>query len=153
MSTYLPHVVLQMWVTDAIYMPNCHKLAIASTRRDLRFYDVAGNQIIEDYHIYGLSNVPYCMDYHCEEQVSNPVKINHPKVWENLYDSHEHNKYAYYFHMWHTGDPHLYNFSSLWLTNEVHKTCEVHYSDAHAPKYSFIKMNAFWFYDVKHAEL
>lgn len=60
----------QMWVTDAIYLPNCHKVVISSTRRDLRFYDFAGNQMIEDYHLYGLSNVAHCLAYHYDEQVT-----------------------------------------------------------------------------------
>ena len=58
-----------MWVTDAIYMPNCHKIVIASTRRDLRFYDMAGNQMLEDYHLYGLNNVPHSLAYHYNEKV------------------------------------------------------------------------------------
>ena len=38
------------WVTDAVYMPNCHKLAVASTGRDIRFYDTTtASQYIEEY--------------------------------------------------------------------------------------------------------
>ena len=54
---------------DAKFMANCHKIVIASTRRDLRFYDIAGNQMIEDYHLYGLNNVPHCLAYHYNEKV------------------------------------------------------------------------------------
>lgn len=59
----------QMWVMDAKFMPNCHKIVIASTKRDLRFYDIAGNQMIEDYDLYGLNNVPHCLAYHYNEKV------------------------------------------------------------------------------------
>ena len=44
---------VKMWATDAVYMPNCRKLAIASTGRDIRFYDIASKQCNEDYHLYG----------------------------------------------------------------------------------------------------
>lgn len=43
----------KMWVTDMVYMPNCHKLAIASTSRDIRFYDVTSNQYFEEFHLFG----------------------------------------------------------------------------------------------------
>ncbi len=34
---------VKKWVTDVVYMANCHKLAIASTCRDICFYDVSTN--------------------------------------------------------------------------------------------------------------
>lgn len=45
----------KMWVTDAIYMPNCHKIAIASTSRDIRFFDTSTSQYFEEYHLFGNS--------------------------------------------------------------------------------------------------
>lgn len=62
-----------MWVMDAKYMANCHKIVIASTKRDLRFYDIAGNQTIEDYDLYGLNNVPHCLAYHYNEKVVSHI--------------------------------------------------------------------------------
>ena len=41
-----------MWVTDAVYMPNCHKIAVASTSRDIRFYDVTSTSYFEEFHLY-----------------------------------------------------------------------------------------------------
>ena len=42
------------WVTDAVYMPNCHRIAIASTGRDIRFYDTTtANLFYEEYHLFG----------------------------------------------------------------------------------------------------
>jgi len=43
----------KMWVTDAIYMPNCHKIAIASTSRDIRFFDTSTAQYFEEWHLFG----------------------------------------------------------------------------------------------------
>lgn len=43
----------RMWVTDAIYLRNCEKIAIASTSRDIRFYDVSSSQYFEEYHLFG----------------------------------------------------------------------------------------------------
>ena len=42
-----------MWVTDAVYMPNCRKLVIATTGRDIRFYDVTSSQYHEEYYLFG----------------------------------------------------------------------------------------------------
>ncbi|KAH9494634.1 hypothetical protein Btru_019803 [Bulinus truncatus] len=57
----------KMWVTDAVYMPNCQKIAIASTSRDIRFYDVSSSQYFEEYHLFG--NV---MSFICNPTVSPP---------------------------------------------------------------------------------
>ena len=42
----------KMWVTDVVYMSNCHKLAVASTSRDLRFFDFSGGKLYEEHHLY-----------------------------------------------------------------------------------------------------
>ena len=47
----------KMWVTDAIYMPNCHKIAIASTSRDIRFFDTSTSQYFEEYHLFGKCSI------------------------------------------------------------------------------------------------
>ena len=41
----------KMWVTDAVYMRNCAKIAIGSTGRDIRFYDVSTNLYFEEFHL------------------------------------------------------------------------------------------------------
>ena len=46
----------KMWVTDAIYMPNCQKIAITSTSRDIRFFDTSTSQYFEEYHLFGKYN-------------------------------------------------------------------------------------------------
>ncbi|CAH1794020.1 unnamed protein product [Owenia fusiformis] len=60
----------KMWITDAVYMPNCHKIAISSTGRDIRFFDASTSQIFEEFNLYGLNDVPHCLDYHCD--MKNP---------------------------------------------------------------------------------
>lgn len=66
-----PKHKVRMWVTDAHFMPNCHKIVVSSTRRDLRFFDIASNNIKEDYCLYGLRDVVCCMDYHYNKQDPN----------------------------------------------------------------------------------
>ncbi|XP_077980125.1 cilia- and flagella-associated protein 337-like [Glandiceps talaboti] len=51
------------WYTDAVYMPNVGKLAISSTSRDLRFWDVSTNSYFEEFHVFALTDVPTCLDY------------------------------------------------------------------------------------------
>ena len=51
----------KMWVTDAIYMPNCQKIAITSTSRDIRFFDTSTNQYFEEYHLFGKYTYCYTM--------------------------------------------------------------------------------------------
>jgi hypothetical protein len=42
------------WVTDAVCMSNCHRIAIASTGRDIRFFDTAtSTQFYEEFCLYG----------------------------------------------------------------------------------------------------
>ena len=47
----------KMWVTDAIYMKNCQKIAIGSTSRDIRFYDVSSSHYFEEYHLFGKKKI------------------------------------------------------------------------------------------------
>ncbi|KAL5017844.1 hypothetical protein ScPMuIL_003566 [Solemya velum] len=65
----------KMWVTDAIYMLNSHKIAISSTSRDIRFFDVSTNHFFEEFHLYGIPDVPYCFDYHFNQKNPNGVSI------------------------------------------------------------------------------
>ena len=42
------------WVTDAIYLNNCHHIAIASTGRDIRFFDTStSSQFVEEFCLFG----------------------------------------------------------------------------------------------------
>lgn len=44
------------WVTDAVAMDNCQKFVVASTGRDLRFFDTTSNVYLEQFHFYGKLN-------------------------------------------------------------------------------------------------
>ncbi|PVD39372.1 hypothetical protein C0Q70_02002 [Pomacea canaliculata] len=65
----------KMWVTDAVYMRNCQKVAIGSTSRDIRFYDVSTNQYFEEFHLFAMSDVPYCFDYWYNKKVPNSESL------------------------------------------------------------------------------
>ncbi|KAJ1129414.1 hypothetical protein NDU88_007784 [Pleurodeles waltl] len=41
------------WTTDAVYMPNVHKIAVATTSRDIHFFDVSTMNIFEEFHLFG----------------------------------------------------------------------------------------------------
>ncbi|XP_048248360.1 WD repeat-containing protein on Y chromosome-like isoform X1 [Haliotis rufescens] len=61
----------KMWITDVVYMPNCHKIAIGSTSRDIRFYDVSTTQYFEEFHLFAMTDVPYCFDYWYDQKNPN----------------------------------------------------------------------------------
>lgn len=42
-----------MWITDAIYMSDAHKLVLASTSRDLRFFTISSETFLEEFHLFG----------------------------------------------------------------------------------------------------
>ncbi|CAL1530117.1 unnamed protein product [Lymnaea stagnalis] len=65
----------KMWVTDAVYMQNCQKIAIASTSRDIRFFDVSSSQYFEEYHLFAMADVPYCLDYYYNTKQPNSESL------------------------------------------------------------------------------
>lgn len=42
-----------MWITDAIYMFDAHKLVLASTSRDLRFFTISSETFLEEFSLFG----------------------------------------------------------------------------------------------------
>lgn len=54
---------IKMWVTDAIAMPNVHKMALSTTNRDIYFYDMSTPIYTSQFHLCALSNVVLCLDY------------------------------------------------------------------------------------------
>lgn len=42
-----------MWISDAIYMPDVHKLVLASTSRDLRFFTISSETFLEEFTLFG----------------------------------------------------------------------------------------------------
>ena len=47
----------KLWVTDAICMPNVNKLAVASTNRDISFFDMSTPTYKALFHLCGMPNV------------------------------------------------------------------------------------------------
>ncbi len=43
-----------MWITDAIYMSDAHKLVLASTSRDLRFFTISNETFLEEFILFGI---------------------------------------------------------------------------------------------------
>ncbi|XP_039991300.1 WD repeat-containing protein on Y chromosome isoform X2 [Xiphias gladius] len=60
------------WTTDAVYMGNCHMVAIATDCRDLHFVNVSTASVFEDVHLFGFRSVPtalcYWHDVQCPER-------------------------------------------------------------------------------------
>ena len=44
---------IKMWVTDAVAMPNVHKMALSTTNRDLYFYDMSTPIYTPLFHLCG----------------------------------------------------------------------------------------------------
>ncbi|CAF3496897.1 unnamed protein product [Rotaria socialis] len=53
-----------MWITDAIYLTDAHKLVLSSTSRDLRFFTISNETFLEEFALFGVKNVPTCLDYY-----------------------------------------------------------------------------------------
>ncbi|XP_076155259.1 cilia- and flagella-associated protein 337 [Alosa pseudoharengus] len=51
------------WTTDAIFLPNVHKMAVATLGRELRFFDISTSNYTEEFHLFGLSNAVTSMCY------------------------------------------------------------------------------------------
>ncbi|XP_071319393.1 cilia- and flagella-associated protein 337 isoform X4 [Trachinotus anak] len=51
------------WTTDAVYMGNVHKVAIATDCRDLHFVNVSAAGVFEDVHLFGFRSVPTALCY------------------------------------------------------------------------------------------
>jgi hypothetical protein len=43
-----------MWITDAIYMADVHKLVLASTSRELRFFTISSETFLEEFALFGI---------------------------------------------------------------------------------------------------
>lgn len=47
---------IKMWVTDAVAMPNVHKMALSTTNRDIYFYDMSTPIYTSQFHLCGECN-------------------------------------------------------------------------------------------------
>ncbi|XP_019371875.1 PREDICTED: WD repeat-containing protein on Y chromosome-like isoform X1 [Gavialis gangeticus] len=50
-------------VTDAVYMANVHRIAVATTSRDIHFFEASTANLFEDIHLFALNNIPTCLYY------------------------------------------------------------------------------------------
>ncbi|XP_029311422.1 WD repeat-containing protein 49 isoform X2 [Cottoperca gobio] len=62
------------WTSDAVYMGNVHRVAVATDCRDLHFVNVSTAGVFEDVHLFGFRSVPtalcYWHDVQCPERPS-----------------------------------------------------------------------------------
>ncbi|XP_031750588.1 WD repeat-containing protein on Y chromosome isoform X2 [Xenopus tropicalis] len=56
------------WVTDAVHLPNANKIAIATTSRDIHFFDVSTMNLFEEFHLFALNHVPTTFSYWYNKQ-------------------------------------------------------------------------------------
>ncbi|KAL6475003.1 hypothetical protein MHYP_G00160430 [Metynnis hypsauchen] len=54
---------LRTWMTDAVYMPNVHKIAVASMSRNIHLVDVSTSTCFETFHLSGLRHVATALCY------------------------------------------------------------------------------------------
>ena len=52
---------IKMWVTDAISLPNVHKMAISTTKREIFFYDLSTPTYSVQYHLCGELLFCFCL--------------------------------------------------------------------------------------------
>ena len=62
----------QIWVTDVVCLPNVKKVAVATTERDITFYDCSANAFEKQFVVNGLDHCVLCMDFWY-----NPKNLNH----------------------------------------------------------------------------
>ncbi|XP_058648872.1 WD repeat-containing protein on Y chromosome isoform X3 [Onychostoma macrolepis] len=53
----------QGWTTDAVYMGNVHKIAVATLSRGIHFFDITTTCSFEQVHLFGLSHIATALSY------------------------------------------------------------------------------------------
>ncbi|MBN3313526.1 WDR49 protein, partial [Atractosteus spatula] len=54
---------IRKWTTDAVCMSDVHKIALATTSRDIHFFDISTASCFEEFYLFGIANVPTCLCY------------------------------------------------------------------------------------------
>ncbi|XP_038613075.1 WD repeat-containing protein on Y chromosome-like [Tachyglossus aculeatus] len=54
---------MKSWTTDAAYLPNVHRVAVATTSRKIHFLEMSPTSFFEEFHLFGLNDVPTCLCY------------------------------------------------------------------------------------------
>ncbi|XP_078735185.1 cilia- and flagella-associated protein 337-like [Lampetra fluviatilis] len=63
------------WSTDAVVLPDVHKIAVSTTSRDIRFYDVSTPNFTQEFQLFALNNVPTCMHYSFNEKAPGSPSV------------------------------------------------------------------------------
>lgn len=63
---------IQLWVTDVVCLANVKKIAVATTDREITFYDCSANSFDKQFVLSGIDHCVLCMDYWF-----NPKNLNH----------------------------------------------------------------------------
>ncbi|XP_074116710.1 cilia- and flagella-associated protein 337-like isoform X1 [Sminthopsis crassicaudata] len=66
---------IKIWTTDAVYMPNIHKIAVATTGRKIYFFEVSLGPIFEDFHLFALNYIPTSMFYWCDTESEESCSV------------------------------------------------------------------------------
>lgn len=53
-----------MWIKDVVLLPEIHKICIATTKRDLRFFLLSTENLTEEFAIFNLPLEPTCLEYY-----------------------------------------------------------------------------------------
>ncbi|XP_016113604.1 uncharacterized protein [Sinocyclocheilus grahami] len=61
----------QGWTTDAVYLGNVHKIAVATLNRGIHFFDVTTTCSFEQVHLFGLSHVATALCYWYDTEFPN----------------------------------------------------------------------------------
>ncbi|RXN24029.1 WD repeat-containing on Y chromosome-like isoform X1 [Labeo rohita] len=65
----------QGWTTDAVYMANVHKIAVATLSRGIHFFDVTTTCSFEQVHLFGLSHIPTALCYWYDTEQEAIVRV------------------------------------------------------------------------------
>ncbi|XP_075931298.1 cilia- and flagella-associated protein 337-like [Petromyzon marinus] len=63
------------WSTDAVVLPDVHKIAVSTTSRDIRFYDISTPNFTQEFQLFALNNVPTCMHYSFNEKAPGSPSV------------------------------------------------------------------------------
>ncbi|XP_068118293.1 cilia- and flagella-associated protein 337-like [Hyperolius riggenbachi] len=63
------------WVTDAVYLSNVHKIAVATTSRNIHFFDATTMNLQEEFYLSGLLHAATCFSYWCNVKASGSPSL------------------------------------------------------------------------------
>nr|XP_015211450.1 PREDICTED: WD repeat-containing protein on Y chromosome-like isoform X2 [Lepisosteus oculatus] len=66
---------IRKWTTDAVCMPDVHKIALATSSRDIHFFDISTASCFEEFYLFGIANVPTCLCYWCDTKAPGSPSV------------------------------------------------------------------------------